>query len=109
VPLKTGTATPWREVPSAEIEGGDTLVYLCDGHVTGNAGLLAEALRADGVVRSLHPAIVAAESATLTRSFYGHVDGGEDDVFCDPDGNTFGGEVVDEVLPCVIAAVCVDE
>lgn len=103
--IRTGIATPWREVPGAEIEGGDDYVYLCDGHQSGNAGLLAEALRADGVVLSFYPAVVAAESARLVRSFYGYVDGDEGEVFCDPNGDTPNGDVVDEARPCVIAMV----
>lgn len=113
--IRTGVATPWREVPSARIVEGfedetePAYVYLCDGHQTGNAGLLAEAIRADGLTRSFHPAIVAAESARLIRSFYGYVDGYEGEVFCDPNGDTPHGDVVDEARKCVIAFVDIDE
>lgn len=103
--IRSGASTPWREVPGAEIEDGDDFVYLCDGHQTGNSGLLAEALRADGVVRSFYPAIVAAETARLVRSFYGYVDGYEGEVFCDPNGDTPHGDVVDQARPCVIAFI----
>lgn len=104
--IRTGIATPWRHVPIAEIPGGDNYVYLCDGHQSGNAGLLAEALRADGVFASFYPAVQAAESAHLTRSFYGYLDDDdENEIFCAPDGSTPMGDQVDEARQCVIAWV----
>lgn len=111
--VRTGISTPWREVPGARmayVEGDESAyVYVCDGHQSGNAGLLAEAIRADGLVNSFYPAIVAAESATLRRSFYGYVDGVDGEVFCDPNGDTPNGDVVDRARECVIAFVDVDE
>lgn len=107
-PVKTGTATPWREIPFPN-SPEDSLLYVCDGHDGASLELLAEALRADGVVRSLFWAIRAAETARLTRTFYGYMDGFDGELLCDPNGYLFDGEQVDDARPCVLAEVDVSE
>lgn len=86
------------------------MVYIRDGHASGSADLLAEALRADGVVRTLGRAIPVAEAAELELGWYGRLDDGEgDEVLCGVGGETWEGEVVDQVKPCVIATMNVRE
>jgi len=107
--VPTGTATPWREMP---YEGGgddDLVVYLRDGWVTESADLLAEALRADGVVRILSHALSVAEDATLDAGWYGYVDESRDETVCNSTGETADGEVVDYARPCVFALAHVRE
>lgn len=106
--VPTGTGTPWRELVTAEAEP-DEAVFIKDGHDTGSADLLAEALRADGIVRSLGPAIRMAEDAHLEAGFYGYVDEDTDEMLCDENGETEDGEEVDEPRPCVIAYVNVSD
>jgi hypothetical protein len=107
VVVPTGTASPWRELTCTA--SGDLAVYMKDGWVTESADLLAEALRADGVIRTLGPALRAAEEAHLEFKWYGYVDGGYDEELCDAEGETLDGEIVDEVKPCVLATVNVRE
>jgi hypothetical protein len=102
--VPTGTATPWRELTTWPT-GRDSAIFIRDGHVTGSADLLAEALRADGVVRTLGRAIPVAEAAELELNYYGYVDEGDEPVLCTPDGETASGETVDEAFPCVVATV----
>lgn len=97
--VPTGTASPWRET-------GDTgACYLRDGHETGSADLLAEAMRADGVTRSTFPAICIAEEASLSLGWYGYVDESPEETRCDVNGETNDGETVDEPRPCVYALI----
>jgi hypothetical protein len=104
VVVPTGTASPWREIPLQDTHP-DLVRFLRDGHVTGSADLLAEALRADGIIRSLGPALRLAEDAILEQGYYGYVDEGDDEQLCTADGETEDGEVVDRPFPCVIAVV----
>lgn len=80
-----------------------------DGWVTGSADLLAEAVRADGVVRTLGLALRFAEEAVLEPGWYGYVDGGLDEVLCTDVGETNDGNVVDRPRACLIAAINVKE
>lgn len=107
-PVKTGTATPWREIPFPD-SPPEALLYICDGHDSADPALLAEALRADGVVRSIYWAIKAVdEGTTLVRTYYGNMDGfGE--ALCDPRGFCPDGDQVDEARPCILAQVDVSE
>lgn len=106
--VPTGTATPWREL-SFPVSGDGNVIYICDGWTTGSADLLAEALRADGVVRTLGLALRFAETATLDLGWYGYVDGQLDETLCGSDGETDDGSFVDEPLPCVVATINVEE
>lgn len=106
--VPTGTASPWRELPGVEAPD-DHVVYMRDGHATESADLLAEALRADGIVRSLGPALGMAEEAELEIGYYGYVDEGDDERLCDEDGETDDGEQVDIPRPCVIAVVNISD
>lgn len=106
--VPTGTSTPWQELTTLPA-GRDQAIFFRDGHDTGSADLLAEALRADGVVRTLGRAIPKAEDAYLELKFYGYVDEGNEPWLCTPDGETDRGELVDEVFPCVVAYVDVSE
>jgi hypothetical protein len=109
VVVPTGTATPWREAPYlVPVEPGFA-VYIRDGWETGSADLLAEALRADGIVRILSLALHVAEEANLEPAWYGFADGRFDEVLCTPEGETAYGEEVDEVKPCMVATVYVRE
>ncbi len=80
--------------------------YFRPGHESGHADHLAEALRMDGCVPSLGPALGAARDATLRRGWFGTDDDGED-TECDALGWTPDGSLV-EALPCVYATVGVD-
>jgi hypothetical protein len=101
VAVPTGTSTPWRELITYEA-AGDLVVYLRDGSKSGSADLLAEALRADGVVRTLGRAIPIAEDATLELGFYGTNDDGDEEL-CTPDGMTARGEQLSDPQECVVA------
>ena len=106
MPLPTGSATPWREIedPALGDGAGSLVTYFRPGDGTGPYELLAEALRADGVVRSLGPALGAAERASLERGHFGKDDDGND-ALCDAEGWTAGGGRVAEAWPCVLARV----
>lgn len=106
--VPTGTATPWFEVESCE-EDDSFVTFIRDGHVSGSADMLAEALRMSGVIRSLGPAIRSAEEAVLDFGYYGYVDGDERyPALCDSELLTVSGETVDQPRPCVVARVSVD-
>lgn len=101
--VPTGTASPWRELttwPTAK----DEAVYIRDGNKSGPADLLAEALRADGVVRTLGRAIPIAEDATLELNYYGINDDGDEEL-CTPDGYTASGSQVEDPKVCVVAVL----
>lgn len=102
--VPTGTASPWREIVVPE-----HVCYLRDGHTTGSADLLAEAIRMDGLVRSTYPAIVAAEAATLDLGWYGYLDESSDETPCDVFGETNDGETVDRSRPCVFALINLED
>lgn len=104
--VPTGTSTPWREIVCTADE---RLCYIRDGHRPGSADLLAEQLRMDGVTRSTYPAVVIAEETTLELGWYGYVDGGDDEVLCDSDGETSDGEMVDEPRPCVYTLINLED
>lgn len=108
--VPTGTATPWSELPIYPLELEDGRVaFFRDGHASGSADLLAEALRVEGVVRTLGRAIPVAESAQLDACWYGYVDESDDAELCDETGETVNGDVVDQVFECVVALVDVTE
>jgi hypothetical protein len=106
--VPTGTATPWRELSFAVSEAG-SVVYICDGWTTGSADLLAEALRADGVVRTLGPALRFAEEATLETEWYGYVDGQLNETLCNAAGETDDGNLVDEPRACIVATINIQD
>jgi hypothetical protein len=108
VPVQSGTATPWREVEGPGNPGPSAALYFRPGEVTGSADLLAEQMRADGLIPSLGPAIRLASEASLTLGWYGTNDDDEDEL-CDQDGWTTGGGRVDEPRRCVLALVDVSE
>lgn len=108
MPVQSGTATPWREVEDPSGRGGSSVTYWRPGVVTGSADLLAEQMRADGLIPSLGPAIRLAGEATLSLGWYGTNDDDEDEL-CDQDGWTAGGEAVRDPQRCVLALVDVSE
>jgi hypothetical protein len=105
--VPTGTASPWRELDVST--AAKTVYYLRDGHTPGSADLLAEALRMDGLTRSLFPAIQAAEEAQLGLGWYGYVDESSSETLCDSSGETSDGETVDEPRPCVYALISLED
>lgn len=110
MPVPTGTSTPWREIedPSLEGGGGHSVTYFCPGTVAGPADLLAEQLRADGLIRSTGPAIGAATRADLYLGWYGLNDEGLEEL-CDEQGWTAAGEEVDRPRRCILARVDTSE
>ena len=102
MPVPTGTATPWREVGDSP-EGGP-LLYVRQGRSTGAAELLAEQLRADGVLPSYWPAMQVATAARLEETWLGTLDGAE--VVCDEDGWTPSGDLAEG--PAEVLAAWVD-
>jgi hypothetical protein len=107
VVVPTGTASPWREIDVSTPE--NTVCYVRDGHVTGSADLLAEALRMDGVTRSTYPAILLAEDAQLEPGWYGYVDEADVETLCNASGETSDGEMVDEPRPCVYTLINLED
>jgi hypothetical protein len=105
VVVPTGTRTPWREIHPERDLPPEFAVFIRDGHASESADLLAEALRADGIVRTLGRALPIAENASLERRWYGFVDEGDDPRLCTQDGETSDGECVDDVFECVVAIV----
>ena len=105
--VPTGTATPWRELTTWPAER-DQAVYIRDGWRSGSADLLAEALRADGVVRTLGRAIPIAEDAALEANYYGVNDDGDEEL-CAPEGSNSSGERIRDPRPCVVATVDITE
>jgi hypothetical protein len=104
VPVPSGTATPWREVEGPPEEGGSRVVYFRPGLKSGTADLLAEQLRADGVVSSLGPAIRIASEARLQVGWYGRNEDGEDRL-CDQDGWTGDGALLEGTAQCITAVI----
>jgi hypothetical protein len=105
VVVPTGTATPWVLVA---VSGGNEYLWACPVEaIKTGSDLLAEALRMEGVVRSLGPALSAAEDAELSVGWFGWIDGEDDPTFCNKDGETPYGDEVDEARACVIARVVV--
>jgi len=107
VVVPTGTATPWRELTTWPVDENE-VIYIRDGRASGSADLLAEALRVDGVVRTLGRAIPIAEAARLETNYYGLNDDGDEEL-CTPDGCTAAGEWVSDPKPCVVAMLDVTE
>lgn len=110
MPVPTGTATKWQAIddPSSEEGGSSVAVYVKEGIGPGSYELLAEQLRMDGVIRSLGPALRAAEEADLETGWFGTTDNDET-LLCSEDGWTARGEAVTEAFPCVIARVNTEE
>lgn len=104
MPVQTGTATPWREIEDPSLEEGSSVTYYRPGGSAGAPDLLAEALRADGLLPSLGPAIGRAQGAGLALGWYGLNDDDEDEL-CDENGWTGTGERVDKPRRCVLARV----
>jgi len=105
VPVPTGTATPWREIEDPSLEEGSPVVtYFRPGASPGPSELLAEQLRADGLVRSTGPAMGVADKAEPELAWYGRDDDGQDQL-CDEDGWTTDGRKLDDPLSCVVARV----
>lgn len=109
MPVQSGTATPWREIEDPSVEDGSSVVvYMRPGEVTGSADLLAEQLRADGLIQSLGPAIRMAGEAELRLGWFG-TDEDEDERLCDEDGWTHNGGQVDGRQRCVLARIDLSE
>jgi len=102
--VPTGTASPWILMSRS----WHTYTLVCPiGEVRSGADLLAEALRVEGVVRSLGPGIAAAEEAELEVGWFGYVDGEDEPTLCESGGYTEEGDEVLEAVPCAIARVVV--
>lgn len=111
MPVRTGTASPWREWcgDAEDIIGDqttpDTVVYVRDGWEIGDQDLLVEALRADGVSLNISDGYRRVERTTFVPGLYGYVDEDHLPVRCDEGGETVHGENVDLIRTCVFALV----
>ena len=104
--VRPGTSTPWREWDGDLGPGQDhDLVFVRDGILVGDRGLLAEALRADGIASGLGWGYRLAEEARFVPGFYGYVEDGRLPVACNATGETDEGDEVNRALPCVFAIV----
>lgn len=109
MPVQTGTATPWREVEGPSVEGGPSAaVYLRPGNEVGTADLLAEQMRADGLIPSLGLAIRLVADAALSLGWFGLDEDGQE-TLCDQEGWTVSGGQVDAPVCCVLAHVDLSE
>jgi hypothetical protein len=108
--VRSGSSTPWREWDGSLGPGaaGD-LVYVRDGTLVGDKGLLAEALRADGIASGLGWGYRLAEEADLVPGHYGYVEDARSPTACDDAGMTNDGELVTRAMPCVFAVLAAGE
>lgn len=60
---------------------------------------LASAVQREGIVDSLGQAFNAIQPFTTVFGFSGEIDGGLETAVCDETGETYYGEMVDEILP----------
>lgn len=66
---------------------------------------LASALQRDGSVVSLGHGYGAVDSAIVSCEYAGHVDGDNELTICNVDGETYYGDVVDEIIPITLVEI----
>jgi hypothetical protein len=66
---------------------------------------LASALQRDGSVVSLGHGYGAVEGATTTCEYAGYVDGDNELTICNSNGETYYGDVVDEIIPITLVEI----
>lgn len=80
-----------------------SLVYATVGHVSLGDHVvfnaLSSAVQRDGVVDSIGRAGASIQPYTAKHGYAGEIDGGLEQHVCSFDGETYYGELVDEVIP----------
>lgn len=87
-----------------------SVTYVTEGHVTLDepvvARALASAVQRDGVVDSIGQAYRMIENWSLvSQGYIGIVDGDVVHTVCDRDGETFYGDIADDVVPATFVEV----
>lgn len=100
--MRSGSYTPWQEWDGNLGPQGD-FIFVRDGTLVGDRGLLAEALRADGIASGLGWGYRLSEDAQYLPGFYGYVDDELLPTACNEQGETSEGDQVRRVMPCVFA------
>jgi hypothetical protein len=79
-----------------------SIIFCTEGHISLSEGVifsaLASAVQREGVCDSISQASTAIQPFSTTMGFAGEVDGLEFSV-CDKEGETFYGDIVDEIIP----------
>ena len=85
-----------------QVQGLSTLIYVTEAHVDINNDVvlraLASAVQRDGVVDSLADGFRAIKPFSTILGYSGEVEGLELTV-CDENGETYYGDIVDEIIP----------
>lgn len=100
---RSGSRTPWQEW-DGEL-GPQGVVLYREGKRRGDADLLAEAIRSEGIAQNLAEAYRFVDTSVVQTGFYGYVDGDNVATVCDETGLTADGERVETVIPCTFASI----
>lgn len=80
----------------------DSVVFFTEGHVSLSVDVvfraLASAVQRDGIADTFSRAATVIQPFSAVHGFSGEVDGLEVHV-CSPDGETYYGDIVDEIVP----------
>ena len=97
--------TLWQEWDGNGYAASDAtaVVFTTIGHVDISNDVvlraLASAVQREGIVDSLSQAFKAIRPFTAKFGYSGDIDGGLEIAVCDENGETYYGEIVDEILP----------
>lgn len=95
----------WSEWEGSGFSQSDVsnVVFYTHGHVDVAHDVvlraLASAIQREGIVDSLGHAFKVIKPFSAVLGYSGDIEGGLDTAVCDADGETYYGELVDEVIP----------